>query len=201
MDAAEIVREMRRNGQGKDEIVSNLRDLGISEPEKYYERVISEEGKGILGTDEKPPEGISEPEIESIMGEGRGSGGNGDSDREAKDILDTETHSLFESSKDRHDAKENEEMTAEKAVEDIPKLEITSVRDGKEETREIGGRKKIGDERPEIMKSMPKTSLQNLDEVERKLDDLISITRAVYDIDRKILDANRDLLLKLKSGK
>ena len=48
MDAEEIVREMRRNGQGKDEIVANLRELGINEPEKYYERVISEEGKGVL---------------------------------------------------------------------------------------------------------------------------------------------------------
>lgn len=236
---------MRRNGQSKEDIISNLQELGIPEPEKYYERVISEEGKGILSEGNKD-ESISEPEFESILNEAErdsekggdlfGSGGKGGkesnesakrgsytenerkyetskggaialegSEHEGKEVLKSETRSLFEN-KGGNALFNPEPSTAEKqraqqAVEGIPKLEITSIRDGEEKVSDIEemlGKKQAP---PQIMKSMPQMSLAHLDEVERKLDDLISVTKAVYEIDKKILEANRELILKLKTQK
>src|SRR3989344_1122285 len=200
MDAEEIVREMRRNGQGKDEIVANLRELGINEPEKYYERVISEEGKGVLeGSGNQ--DSISEPEIERIAG--REEGKYSDEEGEAKDILHSETKSLFETKKTSiyDPAPTPQEMQrADKAVDEIPRLQITSIRGGEArvcEIEEMLGKKEAPQQ---VMKSMPQMSLSRLDEVERKLDEMISITKAVYEIDKRILEANRELILKLKTA-
>jgi hypothetical protein len=205
MDAEEIVREMRKNGQSKEDIISNLQDLGIPNPEKYYERVISEEGKGVLEGSSKP-EGIKEPEVESILGNG---GKNGDpkyseAEGEAKDILHSETKSLFETKSHsiyNPAPSPAEKERADKAVEDIPELEITSIKDGEEKVSDIEEMLGKRQAPQQVMKSMPQMSLQRLDEVERKLDEMISITKAVYEIDRKILEANRDLILRLKAQK
>ncbi|MEK6954091.1 MAG: hypothetical protein AABX01_03730 [Candidatus Micrarchaeota archaeon] len=231
MDAEEIVREMRRSNQGKDEIVANLRELGIAEPEKYYERVIASEGKGVL-IDSQKIDDISEPEVESMLGEaekddakygeeegyGKESPTSGnslfgssprnansdDSHAESKDILKSETKSLFEN-KGRGiyspEPTSGDRKRADDAMEGIPKLEITSIKDGNEKVSDIEEMMGKRKEPLQIMKSMPQTSLQNLDAVERKLDELISLTKAVYEIDRKILEANRDLILRFKTQK
>ncbi len=183
MDAKAIVREMVKNGQGKAEITANLQELGIPDAEKYYDEAIAEEGKGTI-----------RPEI----------GDSSDAEKEAKDILESETKPLFGAPQEHPIGKkpsDDEKKRVDKAVEEIPELEITNIDDEGEKTRDIQemlGKKKA--ER-EIMGRMPVTSFQNLDEVERKMDELVSMLRAVYEIDKKILDANREVLLRLKTEK
>ena len=55
-----------------------------------------------------------------------------------------------------------------------------------------------GNATEEIMKSIPKTSFSNTDDVESKLDDLMALVKALQEINRKILETNRDILLHLK---
>ncbi len=223
MDAKAIVREMRKNNQSKEEIISNLQELGIGDAEKFYEDAIAEEGLGVLSENS---EDLEAPIMETLGGEGNketekeetsekaiglgkfgeegreeDQGKGPDEEKEALDILDSETKPLFTGGKSLFSGKptEREKQHVDKAIEDIPKLEVTSVSDEGEKVREIGGRERM--EPPEIMKSMPSTSIQDLDGVERKLDELISLTKAVYDLDKKILEANRDVLLRLKEQK
>ncbi|MFH1442883.1 MAG: hypothetical protein ABIG96_02515 [Candidatus Micrarchaeota archaeon] len=181
MDAKAIVREMMKNGQSKQDIIANLQELGISDAEKYYEDALAEEGKGVISP------GLGDEKGSSIFGQD-------DPEREAKDILENETKPLFGEAKPQ-----KAPASAKEAVEDVPELEITSIGDEGETVENVGGMKR--EARPEVMRQMPKTSLQSTDELERKLDEMISLLKAVYDIDKRILEANRDMLLRIKSDK
>ncbi len=191
MDAKAIVREMLAAGHTKAEIISNLQELGIYEAEKYYDEALSETGKGSVSSD-LHIESISAEPGKSLFGK------ESETDREAKDILDEHTTSIFQDPK----AKPRREITAESAMEDIPQLEITSIDDDGEKIKNIGEMLgKNSASKNQLVRNMPNSSLQNLDEVESKLDEMISLLKAVYEIDKKILSANRDVLLRLKSDK
>ena len=78
----------------------------------------------------------------------------------------------------------------------LPKLEITSVSPQGESPKnleEMLGR--------QLMQRPAGTTLSNAEEVERKLDEAIALLRALQEINKKILDANRELLLKMKTQK
>lgn len=181
MDALEIAKEMVKSGHQREEILSNLRELGIENPEKYYEDAMRQEGKGIIkseigfGIDKEKTNDVLEGEAKSLFGES----GN-----------------LFSGDKRQTS---DEKRKVDSAMEDIPKLEITSIGSEGESVKDIG--QMLGKEQKEMpfMKSMPTSSLGDLDKVERKLDDLISKLTAVYEIDRQILEANREVLLRLKT--
>jgi hypothetical protein len=180
MDAKEIAREMIKSGHSKEEILSNLKELGINAPEKFYEDAMLEEGKGVISKE---------------LGDKKS-----DDEEEAEDLFGGENKPLFGDSKQTQQKPTREEKRrADKAVEDIPQLEITNISDEGEKIKDIGEMLGKDDSGEHPMKSMPKTSFADIDELERKLNELISITKAVYEIDRKILEANRDLITKLKS--
>lgn len=50
----------------------------------------------------------------------------------------------------------------------------------------------------ELMQSVSESSLSDLDSVERKLDQTIALLTALKDVNQKILQAQRDILLRLK---
>ncbi|MFH0971363.1 MAG: hypothetical protein V1835_02240 [Candidatus Micrarchaeota archaeon] len=183
MDAKAIVREMIGNGQSKAEIITNLQELGISEPEQYYEDAMRGEGKGVLSS------GLGEK--------------NNEAEREAKDILESETKPLFGGGSGNSmftpKPTDEEKKRADRAVEDIPELEVTSISADGEKVKNIGEMLGKNSDREVIMRKMPNTSFRNIDEVERKLDELNAMLKAVYEIDMKILEANRDMLLRLKT--
>jgi hypothetical protein len=184
MDAKAIVREMLANGHSKEDIISNLQELGISDAEKYYEDALRSEGKGVIS------EGVSTKDHEA--------------EKEAKDILESHTKPLFGEKSNSiftPNPTDDEKKRADKAVEDIPELEVTSISAEGEKIEDIGEMLGKKPSQKDLMKRMPTTSFQNLDEVERKLDDMISMLKAVYEIDQKILEANRDLLMRVKMGK
>ncbi|MBI5225385.1 hypothetical protein HY989_05955 [Candidatus Micrarchaeota archaeon] len=189
MDAKAIVREMLNAGHTKSEIVSNLQELGIFDAEKYYEDALRETGKGSVSSDLNVGS-ISSDKGKSLFDK------DSDTDEEAKDILDQHTTSIFQ------DSRPKKAVTTESAMEDIPQLEITSINDEGEKVKNIGEMLgKNSSAKNQLVRNMPTSSLQHLDEVESKLDEMISLLKAVYEIDRKILDANRDVLLRLKTDK
>ena len=72
-------------------------------------------------------------------------------------------------------------------------LKITSISGDGEKEVKIGDM--LSDGKPAIMKKMPETSS---DDIERKLDETISLLKALQDINKKILETERDVLLRLK---
>jgi len=85
----------------------------------------------------------------------------------------------------------------EKSVEEAPPFEITSVAGEEEKMLEVG--KKPGPAMPaeaaELMTPLPKTVSAD---VAAKLDETIALLKALQDINKKILETNREMLMRLK---
>ncbi|MFH1200382.1 MAG: hypothetical protein V1708_04910 [Candidatus Micrarchaeota archaeon] len=98
-------------------------------------------------------------------------------------------------------AQEKGKPAQAKPVEDeIPKLEITSIYGGEEKSTDIASMlNKAGIETP--MRAMPQSSIADADAIERKLDDLEAAIKALTEVNRQILEANRETLFRLKTQK
>ena len=84
------------------------------------------------------------------------------------------------------------------AANEEGKIRITKIDGDSEQTVDIrnileGG----GTEEVELMKKVADTNVGNADELEDKLDQIIALLKALQDINKKILETNRDLLVKL----
>ncbi|MEW5956058.1 MAG: hypothetical protein AB1626_06010 [Candidatus Micrarchaeota archaeon] len=93
--------------------------------------------------------------------------------------------------------KEEKAPAEEKIVEEAPPLEITSISGEEEKMFEVG--KKPGSALPpeaaELMAPLPKTVSAD---VSAKLDETIALLKALQDINKKILETNREMLMRLK---
>ena len=76
------------------------------------------------------------------------------------------------------------------ASREEPKLEFVSMTPG-------GEKSSIEDKIPELQ-SMPRTTLSTIGEAGEKLDEAIALLKALAEINKKILETNRDILLRLK---
>ncbi len=77
-------------------------------------------------------------------------------------------------------------------------LRITKISGESEQTVDIG--KVIegtNNSNNNLMKGVASSDLSNVDEMEDKLDQIIALLKALEDINKKILETNRDLLVKM----
>lgn len=77
-------------------------------------------------------------------------------------------------------------------------LRITKIDGEKEQTVDIknileGGSSEEG----ELMKKIANSDVGNADDIEDKLDQIIALLKALQDVNKKILETNRDLLVKM----
>lgn len=80
-----------------------------------------------------------------------------------------------------------------------PGFSFTRVSEGGEKEELVAsGRPELAASANELMQSVSKTSLSDLDSVEQKLDQTIALLKALQDINQKILQSQRDVLLRLK---
>ncbi len=79
-----------------------------------------------------------------------------------------------------------------------PGFSFTRVSEAGENEEHVSDQKELAASATDLMKSVSKTSLSDLDTVEQKLDQTIALLKALQDINQKILQSQRDVLLRLK---
>ncbi len=97
--------------------------------------------------------------------------------------------------------RETTAMKAGKATESEGELRITKIDGENEKTVAIDIKNMLesvsGGESDELMKTVSKTDIGNADEMEDKLDQIIALLKALQDVNKKILESNRDILVKM----
>ncbi|MFH1107072.1 MAG: hypothetical protein V1787_04195 [Candidatus Micrarchaeota archaeon] len=207
MDLRLMIKEMIQQGMSDEEIVANLKELGIQDVEKAIADALAEDEKGAPKARAQAPQQKIETPIEEA--------GEGPEEPEVEGLESSK--SLFEEPAEKEEAEDKEEPVkqlfeetpkpapherrkAEAAVEDIPKLEITKIEAGEEKTTDIAAMlNKAGIE--SVVQPVAQTRLADIGGVERKLDDLLAAIKALQSIDKQILEANREMLFKLKVQK
>ncbi len=97
---------------------------------------------------------------------------------------------------------ENPEEEVAKMLKEIPEktegeLRITKIDGDKEQTVDIKSILEGGSDEGQLMKKVASTNLGNADEIEDKLDQVIALLKSLQEMNKKILETNRDLLVKL----
>lgn len=175
MQVKEIIKQMLKDGMTEEEVKQNLRELGIPNIDELYEQSVNDLKEVRITGIKKPSPPAQEKDEERKELEGLGGG-------------------LFGKEKPEG---EKEKMTEEatEAEGDIKPLEITSISDLGEE-KSLSMQEMI--DKPELVTSISKTSVHDIDAVERKLDDTIALLKALQDINKKILETNREVLTRIK---
>lgn len=179
MDVKVIVKQMRDSGMSNDEIIANLNDLGVANPQQYLNDAPTQEPT--TPTTTSTPDA---PSFETIGG-GR------------KPITKTQQEetpaNLFESPA----AKTKPTQTNQD--EPSPNFQFTKI-DGDEE-KTVDLEKMLGkedaSEGAQVMRTVAKSNI-NSDEIESKLDETVALLKSLQEINKKILDTNRDILMRLK---
>ncbi len=136
-DVKLIVKQMKDAGMSEADILSNLQELGIENPEEEMAKAFKETPSAKPSKTASQSEESGELQITKIDGE------------------------------------------SEKTVDIRNMLEGTS------------------GESDELMKKVSNTDIGNVDEMEDKLDQIIALLKALQDVNKKILESNRDILVKM----
>ena len=77
-------------------------------------------------------------------------------------------------------------------------IQITKIDSEGENTVDIGKIINGGEEKQtELMKTVSRTNINDADVLEDKLDQIIALLKALQELNKKVLETNRDLLVKL----
>ncbi|MFH1247011.1 MAG: hypothetical protein V1644_01395 [Candidatus Micrarchaeota archaeon] len=76
-------------------------------------------------------------------------------------------------------------------------IQITKITGESERTVDINNMLESTNESMDLMKKVSKTNLGDSDDIEDKLGQIIALLKALQDINKKILESNRDILVKL----
>jgi len=168
MDVKSIIREMLKSGMTEQQIKDNLKELGIEDADAVFAEAV-DQMKPMSPSGPAPKAAPSAaPQIEPEAGE-------------EKELFGPTPSRGTESEK--------------------PGFSFTRVSEsGEREESVTGGAKSEGlaDSARDLMTAVSKTSLSDLDSVEQKLDQTIALLKALQDINQKILQSQRDVLLRLK---
>ncbi len=175
MDPIEIVRQMLADGASEAEIVQSLEELGIENAQKIVADAKAKASPKQVQAKPQPKAALEEEEGESLFDEPK------------------------------------KPAPSRPAREEIPELEITKVSDeGEEETVDIEsmlGKNKLahslssGGQEDGESAPLSIADGKRLKAIEDKLDNLISLAKALQDLNKKILDAEREQLLRAGEAK
>lgn len=97
-----------------------------------------------------------------------------------------------------------EQLTAENPEkgDEIPRFEVTSIAGGEEKTLQVG--KNTPDSSfvsagEGLISRVSSTTTGDIEQVEQKLGEILALLRALQEVNRKILETNREVLLRLKT--
>lgn len=176
-DLKTVVKKMREDGLSADEAKASLRELGFTNADaivaEIYGTTAGAAGGKELFSEENPPE------AEESEGGAEGKG---------------ENKALFggKPAKEEPEAAEAESETPEKL--EIPELKITRVEGGEE--REVSIEEML--KTAESGAGEPALTKAEAAGLKAKLDETISLLKALQEINKKILDAEREVLMRLK---
>lgn len=178
MDVKTIIREMLKKGMTREQIKASLQELGMENAEELIESAANQ---------------IREAQVAAAPKQEKAQA------PKKEEAAPSEPKELFEEMKPEPSQKEAEPEQEEKkeAEGEKPGFSFTTISGEGEKEETVG--EKLGEEQPDVMTGMPKTSLSDMDSVERKLDETIALLKALQDINKKILDTERNVLLRLKT--
>jgi hypothetical protein len=170
MDVKSIIREMLKAGMSESQIKDSLQELGIEDADAVFADAVDQMKPMSPGGPAAKPSPAPTPASEPEIGEEK---------------------ELFGSEPARRTAPESGK----------PGFSFTRVSEtGEKEESVVSGKpsEDLAASATSLMKSVSKTSLGDLDSVEQKLDQTIALLKALQDINQKILQSQRDVLLRLK---
>lgn len=169
MDVKSIIREMLKSGMSEQQIKDNLKELGIEDADAVFAEAVDQmRPMSPSGPASKPPL-APQPTEEPETGEEK---------------------ELF-----------GDRPSTRQPAPEKPSFSFTRVSEtGEKEENVLSGKpsEDLAASASALMKSVAKTSLSDLDSVEQKLDQTIALLKALQDINQKILQSQRDVLLRLK---
>jgi len=203
-DVRQIIKKMREDGLPPEEAKASLRELGFTNADTLVNEIygLPSTPKKLTPTEktEKQGEKQSEEKVEEGGTEEGGREEGGGEEGEGKALFEGgEGRGLFEGEGEKAEEKgkaEVEEKPLEPEKFEIPELKITRVEGGEEKEVSI----------EEMLKSaagegvepvLTKTEAASL---KAKLDETISLLKALQEINKKILEAEREVLMRLKSS-
>ncbi|MGC8850932.1 MAG: hypothetical protein ACP5O3_01730 [Candidatus Micrarchaeia archaeon] len=93
---------------------------------------------------------------------------------------------------------------APEPVEEAPKFEFTTLSGEEEKTIEVGKGKPVQSAAAageQLVSRITSTTTGDIEAVERKLEEITAMLKALQEVNRKILETNRELLLRTKMAK
>lgn len=174
MDVRVIVKQMRESGMTDEDIAANLTDLGVVNPQNYLQDTTAT--PQMPKPQETAPNTLQEaPSFETIGG-----------GRKPTAKTQSKTQTTPAQSKNNNE-------------EQAPNFQFTRIEGDEEKTVDL--EKMLGkdaqNEAPQLMRTVAKSNF-NSDEIESRLDETIALLKSLQDINKKILDTNRDILMRLK---
>ncbi len=172
MDLKSIIREMLKTGMSEAQIKDNLKELGIEDPDAVFAEAV-DRMKPVSTSGPAPKPTATEPKPSAAPSESSEDAG------EEKELFGNSEKSGFS---------------------------FTRVTDQGEKVETVQDAQKTGQNGTDmaesavsLMRPISKTSLSgDLDTVEQKLDQTIALLKALQDINQKILQSQRDVLMRLK---
>lgn len=190
MDVRTIIREMLKKGMTEEQIKESLTELGIENAEELVKQAteqikevsLSETAPKIPAT-QKPTSLMDETQPpKSLFG-----------------TLNEQQEPPASKPAQRPAASLQKQAPAPKEEPEAQGLAFTSVSDEGEKEVSVGElEKETGLSSEPVVTPMAATSLGDVDAVERKLDETIALLKALQDINKKILETERTVLLRLK---
>ncbi|MDP2717631.1 MAG: hypothetical protein Q8P02_02725 [Candidatus Micrarchaeota archaeon] len=186
MDLNKIIRDMLAKGMTEEQVKDNLRELGVTDADAVFAKATERmhEMSAPPASKDAPPSGKKAPEPMKEFS-----------------FSQEDEHDLFAEKPAEADAEPEKPVSRPLAEpeDEKPGFSFTSVSDeGEKEVRVGRPALPAVDKAGELMQSVPETSLGDLDAVERKLDQTLAMLKALKDVNEKILQSQRDVLLRLK---
>ncbi|MBI5225817.1 hypothetical protein HY994_01090 [Candidatus Micrarchaeota archaeon] len=172
MDLKSIIREMLNAGMSEQQIKDNLKELGIEDPDTVFAEAIDRMKP--VSTSGPAPKATSAPTAAPTLPESTDEGGSQD-----KELFGGSEKSGFSFTRVSDQGEKEETVQANE--------------------KSAAGSSDMAESAVSLMRPISKTSLTgDLDTVEQKLDQTIALLKALQDINQKILQSQRDVLLRLK---
>ncbi len=196
MDLNKIIRDMIGKGMSEQQVKDNLRELGVEDADGVFAKAterMHEMASPPVRREPTAPVGKKPDSMKEFSFSDEGG---------REHDLFSESPAGAEEPKEREPAQPLPAKRLEPVEDaDKPGFSFTSVSDeGEREVRvgEKANAEPAVEKADELMRSVAETSLGDLDAVERKLDDTLALLKALKDVNEKILQAQRDVLLRLK---
>lgn len=197
MDVKEIVKKMLEKGMTREQVKNNLVELGFENADELINSTAPpqpQKPKSLETEAQEAPENF----MEDVFDKKTGNEKTGAGDEEGKNLFKEEPPSeeLFGGAKPpakEEPAKENE--LPEPEEREVPDLKITSISEGGEE-KEVNIQSMLSEAGVETSDAHFTKAQENA--IKSKLDESIALLKALQDINKKILDTDKEVLMRLK---